>query len=80
MSPTMSENETNQNLKFSNVQNKVESKDNFEVLVLWILEIWICLGARYSDFGFAALRGFCGSTLSAVGDYYQSSLEVRSQT
>jgi hypothetical protein len=42
----------NPNFKCSNVQNKAESIYDFGVSLIWILKIGICLGFRYSNFGF----------------------------
>ena len=46
------EHETNPKSKFSNVQNVTGYKYLFFVLVMRVLEIRICFGFRYSDFGF----------------------------
>jgi len=40
-------------------KKKAESIYDFEVLVIWILKIGICLGFRYSNFGFILYPDLC---------------------
>jgi hypothetical protein len=66
----------NPNFKCSNVQNKAESIYDFEVLIIWILKIGICLGFRHSNFGFILYPDLCGY-LPFVATYPWFTLRLR---
>ncbi len=70
--------ETNTKSEFSNVQNVTSRKDLSAVSVIWILEIRICFGFRYSDFGFTLDMCLCGaySIRPPQGGYLQMQLTI----